>query len=140
MGVWKHLPSSLFVLLLSPIFLARSNRRKKRSRSVVVVFFFFFGGEAIQYIIRIMMINKDDRRGDSYLSASHTSLLRLDDDDDDDEDHNDEISIGTPKLWQVMMTEMAVVLVLRRSEYATICSFTAANIGGSNSSIWYQRQ
>jgi hypothetical protein len=37
-----------------------------------------------------------------------------------------------------MMSEMAVVLVLRKSIYATnasICSFTAANIGGSNGSI-----
>ena len=33
-----------------------------------------------------MMINKDDRRGDSYLAILYASLLRLDDDDDDDDD------------------------------------------------------
>ncbi len=66
-----------------------------------------------------MMINKDDRRDDSYLSLSYTSLLRLDDNN-------------------VMMNEMAVGLILRKFTYitnASICSFTAANIGGSNGSI-----
>ena len=43
-----------------------------------------------------MMINKDDRRGDSYLAILYASLLRLDDDDDDDdedENDNDEMTI-----------------------------------------------
>jgi hypothetical protein len=79
-----------------------------------------------------MMINKNDRRGDSYLLVLYTCVPQLYDD-------NDEI----PILWQVMMSEMAVVLVLRRSIYGTdtsICSYTAANKGGSIGSIWYQRQ
>lgn len=37
-----------------------------------------------------MMINKDDRRGDSYLAILYASLLRLADDDDD----NNEKVIG----------------------------------------------
>jgi hypothetical protein len=78
-----------------------------------------------------MMINKDDRRGDSYLAVTRTSMLRLD-------DNNDEIAVGTLILWQVMTSEMAVVLVLRKFTYAnnaSICTYTAANAGGSNGSI-----
>lgn len=97
MDIWKHLPSSLFVLLLSPIFLARSNRRKKkkqkRSCRLLLLLLLLFSGAKRYNIIRIMMINKDDRRGDSYLVASHTSLLRLDDDDND----NDEIALRIAK-------------------------------------------
>lgn len=44
-----------------------------------------------------MMINKDDRRGDSYLAILYASLLRLDEDDDVNDNNEKVIEIARTK-------------------------------------------
>ena len=91
------------VITVADFFLAQSNRRRrkkekkqKKRRCRLPSFFSERRSDVIQR--RIMMINKDDRRGNSYLALSYTSLLRLDDNN-------------------VIINEMAVELILAKSTF-----------------------
>ena len=90
----KHLPTSCLCYYCRRFFsheVIEEKKEEKQKRSNSSCRRLLFSRAMQCNIVRIMMINKNDRRGDSYLAALHTCVARLLEED------NDEISIGMPR-------------------------------------------